>query len=132
MLHSRRAFLAVTAAAVGAAPLSAPAMTAQDQALSQSGIASLFTRLPGEKAFKILAPAADGKPEFLAASNASTMLFVASAIKTFILCEALRQVDSPNVVQTISQRQLALDARVWSTDSATFNPPNLIGMAHCT
>lgn len=84
--------------------------------------------MPGEKAFKIWAPAADGKPEFLAASHASMMLFVASAIKTFILCEALRQVDSPNVVQTISQRQLALDARVWSTGSATFNPPNLIGM----
>ena len=28
---------------------------------------------------------------------------------------------------TITERQLALDASVWSPDSATFNPPNLSG-----
>jgi beta-lactamase class A len=39
----------------------------------------------------------------------------------------LRQADSPDVVQTITAKQLALDANVWSVDSATFNPPNLIG-----
>jgi beta-lactamase class A len=31
------------------------------------------------------------------------------------------------LVQTLSTTQLALDASVWSVDSATFNPPNLIG-----
>ena len=36
-------------------------------------------------------------------------LFVGSAIKTFVLCEALRQADSPAVVETIASRQLALD-----------------------
>ena len=45
-----------------------------------------------------------------------------------MLAEALRQADSPDVVQTITQRQLALDASVWSPDSATFNPPNLSGV----
>jgi beta-lactamase class A len=54
-------------------------------------------------------------------------MFVGSAIKPFILCESLRQVDSPAVVKSISAQQLALDASVWSLDSATFNPPNLIG-----
>ena len=127
MLHSRRGFLAVTVAAVGAAPFSTAAIAAQDEALSQHGIASLFAELPGEKAFKIWAPATHREREFLAAFHASAMLFVGSAIKTFVLCEALRQADSPNVVQTISQNQLALDASVWSADSATFNPPNLTG-----
>lgn len=46
----------------------------------------------------------------------------------FVLAEALRQADSPDVVKTITERQLALDASVWSPDSATFNPPNLTGV----
>jgi len=61
-------------------------------------------------------------------SNSSKMLFIGSAIKTFILCEALRQADSPNVVQTITKQQVALDSSVWTADSATFNPPHLSGM----
>jgi beta-lactamase class A len=52
---------------------------------------------------------------------------VGSAIKTFVLCEALRQADSPDVVRTLTSTQLSLDASVWSADSAIFNPPNLIG-----
>ena len=54
-------------------------------------------------------------------------MFVGSAIKTFVLCENLRQSDSPNVVDTISGRFLDLNATVWNEDSATLNPPNLIG-----
>jgi beta-lactamase class A len=90
-------------------------------------ILGLFTSLPGDVAVKIHAPAANGKPEFLVESNSAKQIFVGSAIKTFVLCEALRQVDSPNVAQTLSTEQLDLDASVWSVDSATFNPPNLIG-----
>lgn len=56
------------------------------------------------------------------------MLFVASAIKTFVLCEALRQVDSPDVIETLEDRELALDATVWSFGSPTFNPPDLVGV----
>jgi beta-lactamase class A len=55
-------------------------------------------------------------------------LFVASAIKTFVLCEALRQADSPEVVHTLEHADLALNNTVWSPGSATFNPPNLTGI----
>jgi beta-lactamase class A len=128
MLHSRRSFLATGTAALSAAPLSvfASEPTSKDDT-SPDAILSLFKSLPGEVAVKIYAPAANGKPEFLVEHNASKPMFVGSAIKTFILCESLRQVDSPTVVQSITAQQLSLDASVWNLDSATFNPPNLIG-----
>ena len=50
-----------------------------------------------------------------------------STFKAFVLGEELRQADSPDVVQTITERQLALDESVWSPDSDTFNPPHLSG-----
>lgn len=78
-------------------------------------------------AIKILAPAVNGKPEFVVESNASKRMFVGSAIKTFVLCETLRRADSPKIVDHLSAQQLDLNASVWSADSATFNPPNLIG-----
>jgi beta-lactamase class A len=115
------------AAAVGALPLAQSAGAQQKQTISPEAILSLFKTLPGDVAIKILAPAVNGKPEFLVESNAAKPMFVGSAIKTFILCEALRQADSPNVVQTLKATELSLDASVWSVDSATFNPPNLIG-----
>jgi len=128
MLHSRRRFLATGAAAVATAPFSALATQSSSKAAaSPDEILALFKSLPGETAVKIYAPAANGKPEFLVEANASKMMFVGSAIKTFILCESLRQADAPNVVKTITAEQLSLDANVWSVDSATFNPPNLIG-----
>jgi beta-lactamase class A len=129
MLHSRREFMAATAAAtLGTLPLELPAQTPEEKAgVSSEEILAVFKGLPGDVAVKIHAPAVDGKPEFLVESNASKPMFVGSAIKTFILCEALRQADSPTVVQTLKAKQLSLDASVWSVDSATFNPPNLIG-----
>ncbi|HEY4044157.1 MAG TPA: serine hydrolase, partial [Rhodopila sp.] len=83
--------------------------------------------LPGRVGVRILAPAANGKPVLDIACNAGERMFAGSAIKTFILAEALRQADTPDVVKTISQTQLTLDASVWSADSQMFNPPNLIG-----
>jgi len=128
MLHSRRSFITSSAAALSAAPLSALAsQSAGKSDASPNAILGLFKSLPGEISLKIYAPATDGRPEFLVESNASKMMFVGSAIKTFILAESLRQVDSPNVVQSITTEQLSLDASVWNLDSATFNPPNLIG-----
>src|ERR1700677_2274555 len=132
MFHSRRGFMAATAAAtLGALPLELLAVTpegsGEKEGISPEAILSLFKSLPGDVAVKIHAPAANGRPEFLVESNSEKMMFVGSAIKTFILCEALRQADSPNVVQALKAKQLALDASVWSVDSATFNPPNLIG-----
>src|SRR5438270_8751927 len=127
MANSRRRFLTGAAATIGTMPLARPAMAGQKGTVSADAILALFKALPGDVAIKILAPAANGKPEFLVESNASKTMFVGSAIKTFILCEALRQADSPNVVQTLKTKQLSLDASVWSVDSVTFNPPNLIG-----
>ncbi len=130
MFHSRRDFLAGaagTAAAIGMAPLSQPALAQQKEALSSQAILDLFKSMPGDVGLKIQAPATNGRPEFLVQSDSSKQMFVGSAIKTFILCEALRQADSPKVVQTLRAQQLDLDASVWSLDSAIFNPPNLIG-----
>ncbi len=134
MVQSRRGFLARAAATIGTLPLALRAAAEPTRSVapekvdaSPQAILSLFKSLPGDVAVKIHAPAANGKPEFLVESNSSKTMFVGSAIKTFILCEALRQADSPQVVQTLKAEQLALDASVWSVDSATFNPPNLIG-----
>ncbi len=128
MFHSRRSFITGASAAIGAMPLTLSSISsaAKEDASSQA-ILSLFKSLPGEVAVKIHAPAVNGKPEYLVESNTAKMLFVGSAFKSFVLCEALRQVDSPRVVQSLASEQLSLDASVWSLDSATFNPPNLIG-----
>ena len=127
MGYSRRGFLAGAAATMGAIPIARTEATGGSATVSPQSILSLFKELPGDVAVKIYAPAANGKPEFLVEQSASKVMFVGSAIKTFILCEALRQADSPDVVQTLKAKQLSLDASVWSVDSATFNPPNLIG-----
>jgi beta-lactamase class A len=126
MTLSRRAFLA--GAAVSAMPLAVPVRAGAQKPVSAEEILRLFAGLPGDVAVKIVAPPHGSERGLLVESNASTRLFVGSAFKTFVLCEALRQADTPDVVQTISQRQLALDASVWSVDSATFNPPHLTGL----
>jgi beta-lactamase class A len=126
MFNSRRGFLAGAAATIGTMPLARPP-AAQKSEVSSEAILAIFKSLPGDVAIKIYAPAANGKPEFLVESNASKTMFVGSAIKTYILCETLRQADSPNVVQSLKATQMPLDASVWSVDSAMFNPPNLIG-----
>ncbi len=127
MFHSRREFFVGAAATIGTMPLAMPAMAWGKGGISPQAILEIFESLPGNLAIKIHAPATDGKPEFLVESNSSKMLFVGSAIKTFVLCEALRQADSSDVVNTITTKQLALDASVWNLDSASFNPPNLSG-----
>ncbi len=55
-------------------------------------------------------------------------MFVASAIKTFVLCEALRQADNPEIVERLEKRELALNSNVWSFGSPIFNPPDLTGL----
>jgi beta-lactamase class A len=88
---------------------------------------SLFRSVPGTTSLKIWAPATNTGHELLIEHNASQRLFVGSAIKSFVLCERLRQLDSPDVVSKISQNQLRLDASVWTLDSKLLNPPNLTG-----
>jgi beta-lactamase class A len=131
---SRRAFVArAGAGVVGAAlPAAIPALAqaqsrgARQQVAPQS-IVKLFAKLPGTVGLKIFAPAVPGAKQLLISSNASQQMFVGSAIKTFALCEALRQQDSPDVTARIAARQLALNASVWNTDSQSFNPPYLKG-----
>jgi beta-lactamase class A len=126
MLNSRREFLTAAAATIGTMNLTGTLSAAETDSSSEV-ILSLFKGLPGEVAVKIHAPAVNGKPEFLVELNSAKTMFVGSAIKTFILCEALRQADAPDVLQRLKAQQLSLDASVWSLDSAMFNPPNLIG-----
>ncbi len=129
MSRSRRELVAgaAGAAALGMMPHALSALGASKEDTSPQAILALFKSMPGDVSVKISAPAANGKPEFLVESNSSKALFVGSAFKSFVLCEALRQADSPDVIKTITAQQLELDASVWSSDSATFNPPNLIG-----
>ena len=126
---TRRAVLAGTAAATFAAiPLMRTTRaSAATQTLTPETIRGLFADLPGDLAGKIVAPAAAGLPGLAVEFNASARLFVGSAFKTFVLCEALRQADSPAVTETIASRQLALDESVWSPDAPSFNPPHLTG-----
>ncbi len=138
MSQSRRTFMAATgAAAFGAVPLAmaTPASAATSASTGakfnapalRRRVLQLFQGLPGTVSIKFHAPAANGDGGFDASSNSAQRVFVASAIKTFVLCETLRQVDGPDVVKTLTNRVLDLNASVWNVDSATFNPPNLIG-----
>lgn len=126
MTDSRRTFLKSAAAVGSLATL--PAVPAMAKSIDADRITARFAALPGDKSFKILAPAVKGNKSFSVELDADRMLFAASALKTFVLCEALRQVDSPDVVQTLEQRELTLDSTVWSFGSPIFNPPDLSGI----
>jgi beta-lactamase class A len=130
MAHSRREFLkaAANTASFAALPLAVTVTRTPGQTLTLDQLTNLFDHLPGDKTLKVFAPAAEGRAEFLAQLNSNKRLFVASAIKTFVLCEALRQVDSPDVLETLENKELTLDSSVWSFGSPTFNPPNLSGV----
>lgn len=135
MTHSRRQFLKTAAAtalvtvppAVAATPATAAAESPAD-AVTPQEIIALFAQLPGDLGLKILAPARNGGSDFVAEFNPDRKLFFASAIKAFALGEALRQVDSPDVVARLEQREVALDSSIWSFGSPIFNPPNVTGV----
>ena len=131
MTQSRRSFLAGSAAvaAVGAASIVQGAPVSSDAGSSYSKVAAeivgLFSALPGISTVKIFAPATHNRREFVAGWNSAVPLFCGSAFKGYVLCEALRLVDSdPSQIETI---QLTLDETVWSLDSVVFNPPFLNG-----
>jgi beta-lactamase class A len=131
MLHSRRQFLkagtAATAGLVTTSLASARPKTSADNSVSGE-IVSLFDDLPGVTALKILAPASDRKPGFAAQLNPGRRLFAASAIKTFVLCEALRQADAPNIDEVLEAKELTLDSSVWALGSPIYSPPDLSGI----
>lgn len=90
-------------------------------------ILDLFSDLPDRSAFKIWSPTAKNGPEFLVQMNERKRMFVASTNKSFILCERLRQLDSPNIEERLRDHKLRLDDSIWSPGSDIFNPPDLSG-----
>jgi len=128
MHNSRRTFLKTAAATGTLAGVPTVAIAGPGGQLKPEQIVALFAQLPGDPAFKILVPDAKGKKPFIAQLNSDRMLFVASAIKTFALCEGLRQVDSPDVDDILEEREIVLDSTIWSPGSPTFNPPNVTGV----
>lgn len=134
MSQSRRSFLKSAAATALVAVPPAMAATsvsgnATSLAVTPEQITALFTGLPGDLGMKIMAPAMQpGGSAFVAEINPDRKLFFASALKSFALCEALRQADSPDVVSRLEQRELALDSSIWSFGSPIFNPPDLTGV----
>lgn len=76
---------------------------------------------------RIIPPPATGRPGLLVEHNAFRHPLAASAIKTLLLCEALRQADSPTVTDTIAARQVALDETVRTFDRPSLQPPYLSG-----
>lgn len=119
-MQSRRSFLTGAAVAtVGAATIGMPEWAGATNTVSPDKIVRLFSKLPGTVAVKIVAPKTRGKRRFEVALNSAERLFIGSAFKTFVLAEALRQADSPDVVRTIADptRPLALDASVWNLDA---------------
>lgn len=128
MVYSRRKFLAAAAtASFATVPLTPSTAEAECEPEFADEVLRLFDALPGDTGLKVYAPGGEGRRSLLIRSNVNKQFFVASAIKTFVLCEALRQVDSANVVERVASKVLTLDDRVWSFGSPTFNPPNLIG-----
>lgn len=130
MVPSRREFLKA-ASAVSLASL--PLITSACAEGMEVNIDSLFADLPGDHAFEIFAPSVNNAPGFAASSNADKRLFVASAIKTFALCQALRQAelqqgDSPDIAHILEEKEIVLNDSVWSLGSPIFNPPYVTGI----
>lgn len=135
MLPSRRALLALAPAGIGLSQvqlLVADASAGPDRSGHWSDleaeIRKAFEDLPGRKAYKIWAPASEGAPEFTAELHSEERLFSASANKGLILCERLRQLDSPDVEQKLAAHELQLDVNVWSLGSTVFLTDRLIGV----
>lgn len=129
MASSRREFLKKAIGGTAALTPLSIAAAATSAAVTPDQIVDLFEPLPGRKGIKIFAPAAGGKPEFVAELDAGQKLFVASATKTFALCQALKQVDCPEVVHILETTELDLNSTIWSIPgSPVFNPPDLKGV----
>ena len=128
MDDSRRKFL--TTAAASGALAAVPAMPAEAKHLAPGQITARFKKLPGDVAFKILVPDVKGKKDFVAQQNSNRRLFAASAIKTFVLCEALRQAeaDPRDLIEVLEDKEIALDSTIWSFGSPTFIPEAINGV----
>ena len=119
MTQRRRSFLAsASGLALGGQQISLGQEEADNQTLGrgrhglQEDVLDLFADLPDRKAFKIWAPATRNNPGFQVQLNSAQKMFVASTFKSFVLCERLRQLDSPTVEEKIAGHELALDKSV--------------------
>ncbi len=135
MASTRRAFFLTASTGLGlvagptlAGRLSAEPGETRDCSELEADVQEVFAKLPERKSFKIWAPATEKGSEFLTGLHGEEGLFSASTNKAFILCERLRQVDSPAVGEELVTHELTLDERVWSLGSSVFNPPHLSGV----
>src|SRR5262245_54379386 len=123
MTISHRSFLAVTlAGAVGpAAPLAVEAAPRRPGAL-QRRIVREFDQLPGRKSLKIVLSRAGRWPAWSVERDPDLPLFVASAIKAWVLAEYLRQVEAGTATL---EEHLPVDERIWSVISPVLmdDPP---------
>jgi len=74
-------------------------------------ILELFWPLPDRKAVKIWAPPTKDGCEVLVELNSDQQMFVANTMKSVILCERLRQLDSPDIETKLRKHELVLDKR---------------------
>src|SRR5262245_50565757 len=114
MTISRRSFLTATLA-VEAAPRRPGAL--------QRRIVREFDQLPGRKWLKILVPRAGRLPAWSVERDPDLPLFVASAIKFWVLAEYLRQVEAATATL---EEHLPVDDRIWSVISPVLmdDPPD--------
>jgi beta-lactamase class A len=124
MTISRRSFLAATlAGAVGsAAPRTTAAASGRPGALRRMVIRE-FEKLPGRKSLKIVVPPVGRLPAWSVERDPDLPLFVASAIKAWVLAEFLRQVEAGTATL---EEHLPVDDRIWSFSSPvlTVDPPD--------
>jgi len=127
---SRRQWFTATAAGLSGAPGLLADERHGDPSWTPVGaeIERAFEDLPGRKGLKIWAPRSGRAPEFSVALHANKSLFSASANKSYILCERLRQLDSPRVEENLENHEIKLDDSIWSPGSTVFNPPDLSGL----
>jgi beta-lactamase class A len=97
-MQSRRLFMGATAA-LSAAPFIGQISAARAATVMSSEILALFQAVPGETSIKIWAPTTDDKPALDIAHNASTRMFVGSAIKAFVMAEASGLLTAPHSIR---------------------------------
>jgi beta-lactamase class A len=100
-------------------------------------VIQLFDALPGTKALAFWAPPDAGRPAWSATSQADRQLVIASAFRSLVLAEYLRQVEDalgPTAPTPLAaqigeqlQEQLTLDESVYTLGSPILNPPHVTG-----
>ena len=121
-----------------ATPEAIPAQTDLVQDGLSAEIIEIFSALPGTNGLRLWAPPDAGRPAWSATLNADRQVFIASAFKTFVLAEYLRQAEetldstaSTSITNQLNAQlaeQLTLDESVFSPGATVFNPPHLTGL----